>query len=286
MVILTLIPNSYIIIKTMPFEYNAEVKMYKKFLILSTTIIMIFSIVFVNEIIFTNKNIVNTDYNIIKEHKNELSMMLETTPGSGQYEITTASEWPAEGYTFNSELSKCENGGKLSWDVTNKKVVFNGTASDKCYIYFDKGAPTISFTIGGTIYNADPGMTWEEWLNSTYSNDFPNKNYIATYSKTDCSTNEYINSEYVTTEEMCKNVWVTNYDSKDTILPGYIYLNSGAGVWSSIGDCATDEASSRGIPIIANNTIESTISIYNEKNKLSINNNDLDVFGCSIKLNE
>lgn len=123
-------------------------------------------------------------------------------------------------------------------------------------------------------------------LNSTYSNDFPNKNYITTYSKTDCSTNEYINSEYVTTEEMCKNVWVTNYDSKDTILPGYIYLNSGEGVWSSIGDCATDEVSSRGIPIIANNTIESTISIYNEKNKLSINNNDLDVFGCSIKLNE
>lgn len=50
--------------------------MYKKLLITSTTIIIIFSLFFVNKSIFINKNIENTDYNIIKEHKNELSMML------------------------------------------------------------------------------------------------------------------------------------------------------------------------------------------------------------------
>ena len=61
--------------------------MYKKLLITSTTIIIIFSLFFVNKSIFINKNIENTDYNIIKEHKNELSMMLETTPGSGEYDL-------------------------------------------------------------------------------------------------------------------------------------------------------------------------------------------------------
>ena len=35
--------------------------------------------------------------------------------------------------------------------------------------YFDKEAPKISFTIGGTTYYADPDMTWEEWVNSSYN---------------------------------------------------------------------------------------------------------------------
>ena len=45
-------------------------------------------------------------------------MMLETEAGSGNYEMSTASSWPTEGYVFNSTLSKCENGGELSWDDT------------------------------------------------------------------------------------------------------------------------------------------------------------------------
>lgn len=120
MVILTLIPNSDIIIKIIPFGYNTEVKMYKKLLIISTTIIIIFLIIFVNNSMFINKNIENTDINIAKEYKNELSMMLETASGSGEYEKNTASEWPTEGYIFNSTLSKCENGGELSWDGKNQ----------------------------------------------------------------------------------------------------------------------------------------------------------------------
>ena len=178
MVILTLIPNSYIIIKIIPLGYNAEVKMYKKLLIISTTIIIIFSLFFVNKSIFINKNIENTDYNIIKEHKNELSMMLETTPGSGEYEKTTASEWPTEGYIFNSELSKCENGGELSWDDENNRVIMSGNNSDKCYVYFDM-INLITFTIDGSKYHtsdikkyyAELGMTWGEWIKSNYNVD-------------------------------------------------------------------------------------------------------------------
>lgn len=58
--------------------------------------------------------------------------------GSGEYEEADSETYPIEGYVFNSTLSKCENGGKLTWYDATKKVVFIGTTSDKCYIYFDK----------------------------------------------------------------------------------------------------------------------------------------------------
>lgn len=105
----------------------------------------------------------------VRKHENAISMMLETEAGSGNYEMTTRDSWPTEGYIFNSTLSKCENGGELSWDDINKKVLMSGNMSDKCYVYFDKEAPKISFTIGGTTYYADPDMTWEEWVNSSYN---------------------------------------------------------------------------------------------------------------------
>ena len=75
--------------------------------------------------------------NKIKTSSSGIAMMLETSAGSGNYEMTTRSEWPTEGYVFNAELSKCENGGELSWDNENKKVLMNSNKSDKCYVYFD-----------------------------------------------------------------------------------------------------------------------------------------------------
>ena len=73
----------------------------------------------------------------LKKHVDTISMMLETEAGSGNYEMTTASSWPTDGYIFNTELSKCENGGELSWDDENKRVLMSGNVSDKCYVYFD-----------------------------------------------------------------------------------------------------------------------------------------------------
>ena len=76
-----------------------------------------------------------------------IAMMLETSVGSGNYEMTTRSEWPTEGYVFNVNLSKCENGSELSWDNENKKVLMSGNKSDKCYVYFDVYVkPTIANT--------------------------------------------------------------------------------------------------------------------------------------------
>ena len=85
--------------------------------------------------------------NKIMPSSSGIAMMLETSAGSGNYEMTTRSEWPTEGYVFNVNLSKCENGSELSWDNENKKVLMSGNKSDKCYVYFDVYVkPTIANT--------------------------------------------------------------------------------------------------------------------------------------------
>ena len=96
-----------------------------------------------------------------KVNNNMLSMMLETSSGSGEYQETTASTWLTEGYVFNETLSKCEQGSSLSWDNTKKTVIMKGNISDKCYVYFDAyAAPkfcskdgTIDFDNGYLVFN-------------------------------------------------------------------------------------------------------------------------------------
>ena len=80
----------------------------------------------------------------VVKHKSMLSMNLEQTAGSGDYKTVTQSSWPTEGYKFNAELSKCENGSTLSWDDTKKAVIMQGNVSDKCYVYFDIWIPSIA----------------------------------------------------------------------------------------------------------------------------------------------
>ena len=80
----------------------------------------------------------------VVKHKSMLSMNLEQTAGSGDYKTVTQSKWTTEGYKFNAELSRCENGSTLSWDDTKKAVIVSGNLSDKCYVYFDIYQPTLA----------------------------------------------------------------------------------------------------------------------------------------------
>ena len=153
---------------------------------------ILFIIIIISVLVYFNKN--NNDLeNVLqnKKYNETISMMLETASGSGEYEKTTASEWPAEGYIFNSELSKCENGGELSWDDTRKVILMTGNMSDKCYIYFDKLIlPTITasvtevtdstitinstskkgtFDVNKYYYSKDNGTTFTESNSNTYT---------------------------------------------------------------------------------------------------------------------
>ena len=106
----------------------------KKFFML--TIILLFSLCLLTCNFYNDSSVDDTSISNIKS-QNMLSIMLESNDGSGNYVMTTQNSWPTDGYVFNSELSKCENGSVLSWDDTNKKVLFEGNNIDKCYVYFD-----------------------------------------------------------------------------------------------------------------------------------------------------
>ena len=121
----------------------------KKYLILIFVFLFCVCTLFIG---FSNNNYQNEKEN--KKYSSSISMMLESEAGSGNYEKITASSWPAEGYIFNKELSKCENGGELSWDDTNKRVLMSGNVSDKCYVYFDVEVKPV---IKNVVFDVDGG---------------------------------------------------------------------------------------------------------------------------------
>ena len=80
-----------------------------------------------------DKNIImnDTDDNKSVVQSNALTMMYETEAGSGEYQVTSDTTWPQDGYIFNEELSACENGSELTWDDENKRVIVSTSVSDK-----------------------------------------------------------------------------------------------------------------------------------------------------------
>ena len=78
-----------------------------------------------------NQKTIDTTNNM----KNMVSIMLETSSGSGKYTKSSSTSFPTSGYVFNSSKSGCENGGTL--DYTNGKLQLKNNISDKCYVYFD-----------------------------------------------------------------------------------------------------------------------------------------------------
>ena len=126
-----------------------------------------------NLISFKNAKINETTEQV--NNTNMLTMMLETEAGTGNYEEVTQSEWPQNGYVFNENLSKCENGGTLSWDDSTKKVIMKSNISDKCYVYFDV---YVEPTIGQKICNSSGANSLSCYLaNSIYTEDGVNGLY-------------------------------------------------------------------------------------------------------------
>src|SRR5699024_11646553 len=64
-----------------------------------------------------------------------LTLMLEQEDGT--YQESTTNTWPSGNYAFNSELSRCENGGELRWNREEGIVNLLSNKSDACYVYFD-----------------------------------------------------------------------------------------------------------------------------------------------------
>ena len=100
----------------------------KVIIILSSLIVLIGGILFVNRIYnkFKNKQI---------PKKNNLAIMVKGE--SGEYESSDAI--PKGNYVLNGEKTICENNGKvLNYDSTSGKISFLFVGSDRCSLYFDK----------------------------------------------------------------------------------------------------------------------------------------------------
>ena len=106
-----------------------------------------------------------------------ISMNLEQTAGTGDYKTVTQSGWPTEGYKFNTELSRCENGSTLSWDDTKKAVIVSGNLSDKCYVYFDIISPITLAEYVISQYTGTQGDNALYYHNSTLTNGAGDNSY-------------------------------------------------------------------------------------------------------------
>ena len=112
--------------------------MKKKYIIFSiVTLVLLVALITSFNYFKTTNTYIDDSFNNQTKITKGISMNLEQTAGAGDYKTVTRSSWPTEGYNFNAELSRCENGSTLSWDDTKKAVIVSGNLSDKCYVYFD-----------------------------------------------------------------------------------------------------------------------------------------------------
>ena len=143
-----------------------------------TLILIINFIIIISFFIIYNKkeNYIDDNY-YVQKSDSLLSMNLEQNVGAGDYKTVTQSKWPTEGYVFNSELSRCENGPTLSWDDTNKAVTKTGYMSDKCYVYFDIYNPSSLVEYIISLYAETQGNNGIYYHNNNLENGAGDNSY-------------------------------------------------------------------------------------------------------------
>ena len=104
--------------------------MKKVSIMISLILVVLSLIILINSKCYKGKIITDTVNNKVL-NTNSLTMMYETEYQSGEYQVSSDGLWPQDGYAFNAELSRCENGSVLTWDDENKKVVMQANVSDK-----------------------------------------------------------------------------------------------------------------------------------------------------------
>ena len=227
-----------------------------------------FIIIVITLLVLSNTYLLYNNYNLKKQvlsyeektnirRKDAISMMLETDTNSKTYVQSTDNKWPTDGYIFNEEMSKCEQGSKLKWDDNNQKVIMEGNVSDKCYVFFDKYNPikinsysitpngnkitiSISATSGtGTIakyfYSKDDGASYVESTSNTYT--------FTNLAKGTYKIKAYVlDSNNKTSEYISKNIEITSMILSEYVMSQYTgnqgenniyyhdaYLTNGAG---------------------------------------------------------
>ena len=171
--------------------------MKKKYIIFSiVTLVLLVALITSFNYFKTTNTYIDDSFNNQTKITKGISMNLEQTAGAGDYKTVTRSSWPTEGYKFNAELSRCENGSTLSWDDTKKAVIVSGNLSDKCYVYFDLArfdetcdGSTLACRIAKQ-YTGTQGENSLYYHNSTLTNGAGDNSYR--YAGASASVNNYI----------------------------------------------------------------------------------------------
>ena len=216
-----------------------------------------FIIIVITLLVLSNTYLLYNNYNLKKQvlsyeekanirRKNAISMMLETDANSKTYIQSTDNKWPTNGYVFNEQMSKCEQGSILKWDDANKKVIMEGNVSDKCYVFFDKYNPikinsysitpngnkitiSISATSGtGTItkyfYSKDDGASYVESTSNTYT--------FTNLAKGTYKIKAYVlDSNNKTSEYISKNIEITSMRLSEYVMSQYTGTQGENGIY-------------------------------------------------------
>ena len=218
----------------------------KKINTLIMTLLIISNAYFMYNTYYLKKEVLSYKENIKINKNNMLSMMLETDANSKTYIQSTDNKWPTNGYVFNEQMSKCEQGSKLKWDDANKKVIMEGNVSDKCYVFFDKYNPikinsytitpngnkisiSISATSGtGTItkyfYSKDDGASYVESTSNTYT--------FTNLAKGTYKIKAYVlDSNNKISEVISKNIEITSMSLSEYIMSQYTGTQGENGIY-------------------------------------------------------
>lgn len=104
---------------------------------------------------------------------------------------------------------------------------WSGTANFGCEL--GSSVTLISFTIDGTAYQAEEGMTWLDWVNSSY-NIGSRFNCSATYSPVEDGTNDGYYGYYVSTTSTQRGA--VSGDTAVIAGQAYLIIKIGGGAWN------------------------------------------------------
>lgn len=108
-------------------------------------------------------------------------------------------------------------GTTVSWDVVENATSYAVLADSSEIGTVEAAANLISFTIAGTSYQAEEGMTWAEWCNSSYNTD---GYYVGEYGIYTSSGGSRVVREQNSTEFVMPSNTITNGQNYGTSAHG------------------------------------------------------------------
>ena len=148
---------------------------------------------------------------------------------------STFTESTSNSYTFNN-LSNNTN-----YRIVAKVMDTNGKYSNTYVVSQKIKTNTFAFYLNDVEFQADNDMTWEEWLNSSYSDGWSYKSQIVTYTgpeENTCSNDAYY--PYCLEKQINDNLFLIGSDKFHTYALGLLSIGSSIKCNKFQKDCYTE----------------------------------------------